>query len=228
MCSSASEVGQVRAVLFDLDDTLISRQDAFDRHARSFYNSQPGIHGTPLEEAVALLAKWDGGGENDKEVYFGRIKERWPGVSEPTSQLIEEFWDGLSAAVAPDENALEFLGELDRAGIPWGIITNGPRHQFHKMRQARLIGMPRFTIVSQLYGCSKPDPRIFREGLRRLDCRAEETLFVGDNPMTDIRGAQGVGLRTAWVRGGRDWTWGEPAPQFEIDHVTDLRSVLLG
>ncbi|MNT76866.1 putative hydrolase YutF [compost metagenome] len=41
----------------------------------------------------------------------------------------------------------------------------------------------------------KPEPTLFVEGLRRLGARAGETLVIGDNPLTDARGAVRLGMR---------------------------------
>ncbi len=211
-----------------MDDTLFSRRDAFRRYAEGFYEAHAALHETPRSEAIALLTRWDGRGDNDKEVYFENVRAHWPGIGKPTSQLIEEFWVGLAAGVSPDQRALDFLAELNRVRLPWGIITNGPEYQFDKLRNGGLEGVTPFAIVSGIFGHSKPDPRIFEEGLQRLGAGATGTVFVGDNPRTDIRGAQSVGMPTAWVRAGRTWSWGAPEPDYQIDHVTELRPLLQG
>jgi putative hydrolase of the HAD superfamily len=73
-----------------------------------------------------------------------------------------------------------------------------------KVKVAGVGNMAPFVIVSSDFGHSKPEPPIFYEALRRLwGIPAENTLFVGDNPDTDIKGAQAVGMQTAWVRLGR-------------------------
>jgi HAD superfamily hydrolase (TIGR01450 family) len=45
----------------------------------------------------------------------------------------------------------------------------------------------------------KPMPHIFREALDRLGVPAEGTAMIGDSLVSDIRGAQAVGLRTIWL-----------------------------
>ena len=217
----------IRAALFDLDDTLISRTGAFHRYISWFYDKHAGLQETPREEALALLSMLDGGGENDKAVYFTKIKERWPGVTEPADQLIEEFWRELARAVEPDRRALELVSSLTESDIPWGIVTNGPSAQLDKMRAAGLYDITPFTVTSHDLGHGKPDRRIFDEALARLGHEPGETLFAGDNPATDIRGAQGVGMRSAWIHLGRRWTWGDPAPDYRVGHVSELMSVLV-
>jgi HAD superfamily hydrolase (TIGR01450 family) len=45
----------------------------------------------------------------------------------------------------------------------------------------------------------KPQPHLFRAALSRLGLAPHEAAMVGDTPVADIQGAQGVGLRTIWI-----------------------------
>ena len=55
----------------------------------------------------------------------------------------------------------------------------------------------------------------------------EHILFVGDNLYTDIIGAQNVGMKTAWIRMGRDHPTEPPIPDIVINHVDELTKTLL-
>lgn len=54
-------------------------------------------------------------------------------------------------------------------------------------------------IVSEANRWRKPNPKIFNEALKRLKIPACETLYVGDSPVEDIKGAKTVGMKTAFV-----------------------------
>jgi len=45
----------------------------------------------------------------------------------------------------------------------------------------------------------KPEPHLFRVALERLCLSTQAAVMVGDSIHSDIRGAQGVGLRTIWI-----------------------------
>jgi FMN phosphatase YigB (HAD superfamily) len=45
----------------------------------------------------------------------------------------------------------------------------------------------------------KPQPHLFRVALERLGLAPQAVAMVGDSLHSDIRGAQGVGLRTVWI-----------------------------
>lgn len=54
-------------------------------------------------------------------------------------------------------------------------------------------------LVSEDVGWRKPNIKIFEETLRRLDVKAEETVYVGDSPLEDIKGAKAVGMKTIFI-----------------------------
>ncbi len=218
-----------RAVVFDMDDTLISRQDAFRVYVADFYERQTTLHATDREEAIGLITEWDGRGDNDKMVFFGRLKERWPGLDMPVPELIEDFFIRMAVAVEADPEANRFLGDLSAAGVPWGILTNGEsQFQRGKMATTGLDAIAPFALVPSEFGDQKPSPAVFEEAVRLAGHDTSVTLFVGDNPRTDIRGAQGIGMPTAWMKSGREWVDGDPMPDHQIDHITELRGLLLG
>jgi FMN phosphatase YigB (HAD superfamily) len=41
--------------------------------------------------------------------------------------------------------------------------------------------------------------QIFQDTLRKLHVKAEETVFIGDSPLEDLKGAHAAGLKTVFV-----------------------------
>lgn len=224
-----SRRARYRAVVFDMDDTLISRQEAFRIYVEEFYDRHAPLHVSARQEAIKLMTAWDGRGDNDKHDYFGRLKERWPEIDAPIPDLIEDLFARMAVAVEPDPEANRFLRDLTVAGVRWGILTNGPsQFQRGKMAKAELDVIAPFALVPSESGDQKPSPAVFEEAVRQSGQDVSSTLFVGDNPHTDIRGAQSIGMPTAWMKAGRKWEDGDPMPTHQIDHVTELRELLLG
>jgi putative hydrolase of the HAD superfamily len=54
-------------------------------------------------------------------------------------------------------------------------------------------------LVSEDVSWRKPHTKVFEEILRRLDAKAEETVYIGDSPLEDIKGAAAVGMKTIFV-----------------------------
>lgn len=66
----------------------------------------------------------------------------------------------------------------------------------------RKVGINHFfdvILVSEAVGWRKPHVKIFEEALKRLGVKAEETLYVGDSPDEDIKGAKQLGMKTVFV-----------------------------
>jgi HAD superfamily hydrolase (TIGR01549 family) len=55
------------------------------------------------------------------------------------------------------------------------------------------------VMVSHENGWRKPHKQIFQDALRKLHVKAEETVFIGDSPLEDIKGAQAAELKTVFV-----------------------------
>jgi putative hydrolase of the HAD superfamily len=55
------------------------------------------------------------------------------------------------------------------------------------------------VVTSARAGAAKPDPAIFEVALQEVRCSAENALFVGDSPETDIAGARSAGLRAVLI-----------------------------
>ena len=221
-------MGIIKAVLFDLDDTLLDRQTAFLQVARAFYSSYAVVREKHTqEEVVSLLVSWDAI-DPPPQHPFERALDTWPDIGISTEGMMEWYYEELRRAIKLDKRALALLVDLNIKGIPWGVVTNGSARQHLKVKAAGLENITPFVIVSDEFGHRKPEPAIFYEALRRLgEIPAEDTLFVGDNPDTDIKGAQGVGMQTAWIRLGRRFPARLSSPDYQIDHVDELRPVLI-
>ena len=115
---------------------------------------------------------------------------------------------------------------MNESGINWGVVTNGDQFQLQKVETTGVEGRVPFVLASKLFGVNKPAPGVFMEAVRLLDIPGIETneiLFVGDNPYIDIIGAHGVGMKTAWIRMGRDSPGDAPHPDFIVDRVEELK-----
>ncbi|HSV48848.1 MAG TPA: HAD family hydrolase [Candidatus Acidoferrales bacterium] len=69
-------------------------------------------------------------------------------------------------------------------------------------RSLRKVGIDTYfnaMVVSDDIGWRKPSPKIFQHMLQRLQVTAEETIFVGDSPLEDIKGAMDIGLKTIFI-----------------------------
>ena len=219
----------VSGLLFDLDNTLIDREGAFRRFASHFYDQHlRDATAMTREEAVDRMVLWDEDGYVDRETMFARWVAEWPKAGLELERLLPYYRAEMKQYVQPDAGNNLLLEDLNRLGVPWGIVTNGSTTGQHVACQAAgLDKLAPFIIVSETVGYKKPDPRIFRGALNMTGLSSPaQVMFVGDNPRADIDGAKRFGMKTAWVRRGRQFPDGFLPPDHIIDHVTELRDVL--
>jgi len=94
-----------------------------------------------------------------------------------------------------------FLDRAVKAGLMLCLSTGGGNTLEKAEVIARVFGSDYFgeVIGEELLGFQKHDPSYYREALRRLGWKAEETTSVGDTLETDILPAREVGIRTIWL-----------------------------
>lgn len=94
------------------------------------------------------------------------------------------------------------------------------------------FGLDKFfsdIIESSVVGVRKPDPEIFRLGVKALRMPADSILVVGDSYRKDILPARAAGCATLWFK-GRGWTQEEdditdPDAIEELARVTEILGV---
>ena len=80
------------------------------------------------------------------------------------------------------------------------------------------------VIESAVVGVRKPDPEIYRLGVKATGCEAKDVTVVGDSYSKDIVPANAIGCRTIWLRGA-GWS-GEDAGDLADVEITALGDVL--
>ena len=218
---------KISGIIYDLDDTLISRDEAFySGFTRKFYENFVDQNNLDFETFFQImkdadkLTKWS----PEKENLFNELRKKIE-LNKENDFYVNFFWDSIVKSVKPDLEANKHLEKLNRIKFPWGVLTNGYKYQHEKMKRSGVGNLAPFYIVSGDFGCHKPCKEVFIEASKKIDLPCEEILFVGDTAETDIIGAQSVGMKTAWIRMGRSYPL-ENKPDFEIDHVKELGSIL--
>lgn len=82
------------------------------------------------------------------------------------------------------------------------------------------------VLISAKEKVKKPDREIFVRAAERLGVRVEESIFVGDNPQTDIVGAYEAGMQTVWLK--RYLAWPEylaVVPDYTVSALAELLAI---
>ena len=217
----------INSFLFDLDDTIISREKAFEGVLNSFISEWFNSFSQSDKKALfRTLNNWDQRGLVDRTEYLQKILDNYQDIDKNLSELTKFYWKTFVESVIPDKKANNFLKKLNQKNISWGIVTNGDENQYSKIQKAELTELCPFVVVSDIFGTRKPHEKIFEYALEKLGSKKEETLFVGDTIETDIIGAQNFGIKSAWIHHNRIWPTHMNSPEMIISHITDLNILL--
>lgn len=238
----------IRCILFDLDNTLIDRDAAFQRFCHEYLQqSWPTLNQCERDRALKHMSNRDRAvliSENHPVAIidedFAQSSDTMQSANEPWHGAIwSDAWDDhkrlrLPRLIEPDDRIRRMMTRL-RNRFQLAVVTNGSSVvQRAKLGATGAADLFQQVVVSGEFGAPKPDPAIFLSALSFLNVSASEALFVGDDPVRDIIGAKRVGMKTVWIRRGRDWsTVTESAgkaimerPDDQIDHVTELEGCL--
>jgi putative hydrolase of the HAD superfamily len=194
----------IKAVLFDLDETLLDRNATVEAYLKDQYRRY-NLNHLPFEAYRDRFIELDEHGYADKQKVFGTLIKEFD-LSASIEELVADFRQNAWRDCQTFSDAERVLRQLRTRGYRLGIVTNGSSEsQRAKLLSSGLAGLVEEVLISAEEKVKKPDVEIFARAAERLGARAEECLFVGDNPQTDIGGAHAAGMQTAWLKRYLAW-----------------------
>ncbi len=134
----------------------------------------------------------------------GCIREKqaqYPEYAEAV-ELYRSRWREMLTDEVPGMRQL--LSELPAAGYQLFGLTNWSMETFPEAREHfGILQMIDRYVVSGAEGLVKPDPRLFQVLLDRYQLKAEECLFIDDNP-DNVAAAKGMGMQGIVFNGAED------------------------
>lgn len=234
---------RVRAITFDLDDTLWPFLPVILKAERVLHDwllAQAPRTVPALQARPSLLRELREAVQRDHPelahdlsgLRRASIRRLLLQVGEDAS-LAEPAFDAFFAArqqVTLYDDALPALDWL-AARYPLVAISNGNAD----VARAGLGRYFRAAFSASTFGKAKPHADIFHAAAAAVGVPADAVLHVGDDAALDVGGAHGAGMQTVWVaRPGADGAatgWQEqhgPAPHLTVPHLGELCAALGG
>ncbi|AYF08777.1 MULTISPECIES: HAD family hydrolase [Bacillus] len=212
----------IRAVLFDLDGTLLDRRQSLEQFIHDQYNRfSSHLMSIEKSEYCSRFLELDNNGYTWKDKVYATLLYEYSITTLTQEQLLHDYITNFQHHCIPFHNMHELLHCLTQQNIKIGIITNGfTDFQMNNLRALNIHTYTNTILVSEAEGIKKPHPEIFERALQKLDVKATECLYVGDHPENDVLGSERVGILGVWKR---DSFWDD----FEHPRVVnDLLEVL--
>ena len=208
-----------RAILFDLDDTIITtrtrRDQAWAEVADEFAHELQPVAPALLAQAIRAEAQAFFTNAENAVVWRQSLREarrevvrraftrlgksdrapRWA----LSRRLADRFSDVQDEAWILSPGAHETIDELRAGGVRLGLITNGDSvGQRAKVGRFDLDRRFHHVQIEGEHGFGKPDPEAYRHALKALGAGAPEAWIVGDNLDWEVAAPQRLGIHAIW------------------------------
>jgi putative hydrolase of the HAD superfamily len=215
-----------QAILFDLDDTLLNRDEAVDNMflliLEKFYEDVKHI---AQNEMLKKFKEYDNRsyGYGDKTIVFESFFDEFPPKYRLPGIQIQDFWNHhFPQCFSINQHTINIINRI-KEHVKVAIITNGStQRQKAKIMNTHIDSCFDIIIISEEVGLSKPDKRIFELALNKLNVQPETTLFVGDDIEKDIGGCQNANIKGIWFNPHMAKNGTEIKPYAEIDSLDRL------
>lgn len=228
------------AVLFDTDNTLYPYGPAHQAAMRAVRLKAARLFGIDQEKFdqsfdAARKAIKDRLGNtassHSRLLYFQKMLE----IIGLRSQVLlaldleQTYWRTFLSSAQLFEGVRELFDDLRIAGIPIAIVTDlTAQIQFRKIVYFGLDHYFDYIVTSEEAGFDKPHPAPFELAVQKMQIKHGCIWMVGDNPVTDSRGARAAIGAVTIQKIHNGVTAGEEAgkPDCAIDHYEELRELL--
>jgi 2-phosphoglycolate phosphatase len=182
---------QIKAVLFDLDGTLIDSAPDLGAAADKMRTDR-GMPSLPLADYRPMAGA---GARGMLGVAFGLTPEH-----ADFGALKEEFFLNYEACMTERTYAFDgvadLIAQIGAAGLKWGVVTNkSARFTLPLTRQMPLFASAQTIISGDTTPHAKPHPAPLLEAARQLQIEPGRCVYVGDDER-DIVAGRAAGMPT--------------------------------
>lgn len=222
-----------KAIFFDIDDTLLDFRKT-SRKALSEVMITFKIPASKKNYAVydelnhKIWKELEKGLISQKDLRSERFRRFFKFINhdEDPVKAGQLYMEWLSEIVIYVDEALDVLEKMKHLAMV--IITNGIAYvQNKRYKKASLSRYFRGIVISEDYGLSKPDPRLFKPAFTLVpEASAEEILMIGDSLSSDIQGANNAGIDSCWFNPGLKENNTRAKPDYVITRLSELQEII--
>lgn len=169
----------MKAVLFDLDGTLIDTAADFIRIIQQMCREE----GRALIEPELIRTQVSEGARAMVKLVYPELQLEDPVFLQHRQRFLDRY--GADIAVDTDlfDGMYPLLEQLEAQDIPWGIVTNKPRWLSEALLKAlNLTERCAVLVCPEDVIRTKPDPEPMYLAAKQLELAAEDCIYVGDHP----------------------------------------------
>ncbi len=220
----------IRAVIFDLDNTLTDFMTMKDRAVDGAIDDMvdAGLTGSRAEIKDKIYRIYRREGIEYQNVFDLFLQEELGRVDHKLlASAIIGYRRARDSFLVLYPHVHYTLVELIRRGLKLAVISDAPALQaWLRLAQLKLQTFFEHVITFDDTGERKPSPAPFQRALSLLGLGAGEVLMVGDWPERDMVGAAKLGIRTVFARYGDTFGTVDSGADYELDDIMGLISII--
>ena len=169
----------MKAVLFDLDGTLIDTAADFVRIIQQMCRDEQ----RPVVEAEIIRTQVSEGARAMVQLVYPEMDVTDPVFLAHRQRFLNTYGDNIVVDTNLFEGMYPLLEELEAHQIPWGIVTNKPRGLSELLLAAlNLTERCAVLVCPEDVSKTKPDPEPMYLAAKQLNLEARDIIYVGDHP----------------------------------------------
>jgi len=199
---------KIKAIFFDAGETIVYRNPSLTtivhrfllKHGRKINKkrlasiiNQTALTMKPIAEKGKIKdsKKW--------QIYISKLFWKLAVKNQKLAdELRERLRKGTSFRLFND--VLQVINVLKKSKIITGIISNASIELNNILIRAKVFNKFDYIVISEKIGIEKPNKGIFEKALKMAKVNSGEMVFVGDNYIADVIGAQNAGIIPVWIK----------------------------
>lgn len=215
----------MKAVFFDLDGTLLNRDQSVLHFIEDQYSRLQPCIGASMDRYVKRFVELDNHGYVWKDQVYDALVKEFNIQDISAEELLQDYLSYFPNHCVPFQHLEKMLQVLKEKQIKVGLISNGfGKFQMDNIKALKIESYFQCLLISENEGLRKPDKEIFLRGLSLLENPANKCMFVGDHPINDIEAASNVGMKTIWKKNNQFSQ--APKADYVIEDLIEIVEIL--
>jgi len=220
----------IKAILFDLDNTLLDfmkmKNSAVNAAVKSMIFAGLNVKQEKAVEDIYNI--YEEYGYEYQEVFDLFLKNTIGKVDYKILAIgIISYKKAKESSLMLYKNVDKTLLKLTKMGLKIGVISDAPsREAWIRICSMNLEHVFDTVVTLHEKGIHKPSPEPFKKAIKDLDVSPNETIMVGDWPERDIKGANQVGMKTAFAKYGDTFDTKNSGADYELKDIFDLINIV--
>jgi putative hydrolase of the HAD superfamily len=220
----------IRAVIFDLDNTLVDfmgmKRQAVSAAIDSMIDAGLQLRREEVQERIDAI--YQERGIEFQNVFDQLLYDVFQKVDyKILSAGVIAYRRAREAALVPYPHVTMTLVELVKRGLRLAVVSDAPgREAWLRLCYLNFHHLFDQVVTFDDTGERKPSPKPFQRALELLKIHPKEAIMVGDWPERDMVGAAQLGMTTVFARYGDTFGTVESNADYDINDISELLKIV--